>query len=242
MIRNKKTYGFTIAVKELRETVPNIFRYASAFKRMNNITSQGMWEMFVEKPKEEPKDKLPKDDPKYKKPLPQEILNSEPGTGALPEIDPENMEGENYNMCHFWSNFEIVNLAWYRSKEYNDFFEMMDRSGGFWMERVSTQLNMYNTELTHYSGEMHRSTRSLLASFLALRTSITSATLATDTLLFSTVLRTLPHDSSHAFRGLKRPRRMRRHERRKTITGPTQTHRKRTASAVAADVTLTLSM
>jgi mannosyltransferase len=137
MIRNKKTYGFTIAVKELRETVPNIFRYASAFKRMNNITSQGMWEMFVEKPKEEPKDKLPKDDPKYKKPLPQEILNSEPGTGALPEIDPENMEGENYNMCHFWSNFEIVNLAWYRSKEYNDFFDMMDRSGGFWMERVS---------------------------------------------------------------------------------------------------------
>jgi mannosyltransferase len=136
MIRNKKTYGFTIAVKELRETVPNIFRYASAFKRMNNITSQGMWEMFVEKPKEEPKDKLPKDDPKYKKPLPQEILNSEPGTGALPEIDPENMEGENYNMCHFWSNFEIVNLSWYRSKEYNDFFEMMDRSGGFWMERV----------------------------------------------------------------------------------------------------------
>ncbi|KAF3009768.1 alpha-1,2-mannosyltransferase (Kre5) [Curvularia kusanoi] len=135
MIRNNKTYGFTIAVKELRETVPNIFRYASAFKRMNNITSQGMWEMFVEKPKEEPKDKLPKDDPKYKKPLPQEILNSEPGTGALPDIDPENMEGENYNMCHFWSNFEIVNLAWYRSKEYNDFFEMMDRSGGFWMER-----------------------------------------------------------------------------------------------------------
>ncbi|KAF2628471.1 glycosyltransferase family 15 protein [Macroventuria anomochaeta] len=135
MIRNKKTYGFTIAVKELRETVPNIWRYASAFKRMNNITSQGMWEMFVEKPKEEPKDKLPKDDPKYKKPLPQEILRSEPGTGALPEIDPENMEGENYNMCHFWSNFEIVNLAWYRSKEYNDFFEMMDRSGGFWMER-----------------------------------------------------------------------------------------------------------
>ncbi|KAJ4325719.1 O-glycoside alpha-1,2-mannosyltransferase 4 [Neodidymelliopsis sp. IMI 364377] len=135
MIRNKKTYGFTIAVKELRETVPNIFRYASAYKRMNNITSQGMWEMFVEKPKEEPENQLPKDDPKYKKPLPQEILNSEPGNGALPEIDPENMEGETYNMCHFWSNFEIVNLNWYRSKEYNDFFEMMDRSGGFWMER-----------------------------------------------------------------------------------------------------------
>jgi hypothetical protein len=42
MIREKKTYGFTIAVKELKETVPNIFRYASAYKRMNNLTSKGL--------------------------------------------------------------------------------------------------------------------------------------------------------------------------------------------------------
>merc|ERR1712072_563374 len=62
MERNKKTYGFTIAVKEPKETVPNIFRYASAYKRMNNITSQGLWEMFVEKKKEpEKKKELPKD-------------------------------------------------------------------------------------------------------------------------------------------------------------------------------------
>ncbi|KAF2199554.1 glycosyl transferase [Delitschia confertaspora ATCC 74209] len=134
MERENKTYGFTIAVKELRETVPNIFRYASAYKRMNNLTSKGLWEMFTEKDEKKPTD-LPKDDPKYKKPLPEEILNSEPGAGSLPDIDPEAMEGEKYNMCHFWSNFEIARLDWFRSKEYNDFFEMMDRSGGFWMER-----------------------------------------------------------------------------------------------------------
>lgn len=139
MIREKKTYGFTIAVKELKETVPNIFRYASAYKRLNNLTSKGLWEMFIEKPEDkEPKDpKDPKDlkeEKKRKKPLPEEILNSEPGT--LPEVDPESMEGETYNMCHFWSNFEIASLDWLRSKEYNDFFDMMDRSGGFWMERV----------------------------------------------------------------------------------------------------------
>ncbi|KAF2817211.1 alpha-1,2-mannosyltransferase Kre5 [Mytilinidion resinicola] len=133
MEREKKTYGFTIAVKELKETVPNIFRYASAFKRNNNITSQGLWEMFTVKPDE--KKSLPKDDPKYKKPLPEEILNTEPGAGSLPEISLDAMEGEEYNMCHFWSNFEIARLDWFRSKEYNDFFEMMDRSGGFWMER-----------------------------------------------------------------------------------------------------------
>jgi mannosyltransferase len=137
MERHNKTYGFTIAVKELKETVPNIFRYASAYKRVHNVSSTGLWDMFVDKKSKEKKDKkLPKDDPKYKKPLPEEILKTEPGAGSLPEIDPDAMEGETYNMCHFWSNFEIARLDWFRSKEYNDFFDMMDRSGGFWMERV----------------------------------------------------------------------------------------------------------
>ena len=136
MERMNKTYGFTIAVKELKETVPNIFRYASAYMRLNNITSQGLWEMFVEKKEPEKKKDLPKDDPKYKKPLPEEIMKMEPNSGELPKIDPDSMEGETYNMCHFWSNFEIARLDWFRSKEYEDFFQMMDRSGGFWMERV----------------------------------------------------------------------------------------------------------
>lgn len=136
MQRNKKTYGFTIAVKELRETVPNIFRYASAYKRLNNITSKGLWEMFLEDPEAKLREQSPNLDWKHKsKRLPQEILNSDPEFRPPPEIDPQAMEGESYNMCHFWSNFEIARLDWFRSKEYQDFFEMMDRSGGFWMER-----------------------------------------------------------------------------------------------------------
>lgn len=131
MIEHNKTYGFTIAVKELRETVPNIFRYASAYKRLNNITSQGLWEMFVEpKPEKAKPADLPEDA------LPDEVTRNDPNRNTPIEIDPEAMEGEKYNMCHFWSNFEIARLSWFRSKEYNDFFEMMDRSGGFWMERV----------------------------------------------------------------------------------------------------------
>ena len=136
MERANKTYGFTIAVKELKETVPNIFRYASAYKRVNNLTSQGLWEMFAEPAPAAEDVSLPEDNPKHKKPLPEEILSSEPGQGGVPDIEPEAMEGETYNMCHFWSNFEIARLDWFRSKEYNDFFDMMDRSGGFWMERV----------------------------------------------------------------------------------------------------------
>lgn len=134
MIESNKTYGFTIAVKELKETVPNIFRYASAYKRLNNLTSQGLWEMFVEPQPEEPKD-IPEEDTKHS--IPEEILRGDPSRASLPDIDPEAMEGEKYNMCHFWSNFEIARLSWFRSKEYEDFFQMMDRSGGFWMERVS---------------------------------------------------------------------------------------------------------
>ncbi|EFX05194.1 alpha-mannosyltransferase [Grosmannia clavigera kw1407] len=134
MIESNKTYGFTIAVKELRETVPNMFRYASAYKRQKNLDSKGLWEMFVE-PQPEKEEPLAEDDPNYKLPLPEEILRTDPSRNSPPEIDPEGMEGEKYNMCHFWSNFEIARLSFFRSNEYEEFFQMMDRSGGFWMER-----------------------------------------------------------------------------------------------------------
>jgi mannosyltransferase len=130
MAKANKTYGFTIAVKELRETVPNIFRYAAAYKRKNNLKSKGLWEMFLE-----PKPETPPEEKQQDK-LPDEILQTDPGDNNLKDVDPEAMEGESYNMCHFWSNFEIARLDWFRSKEYEDFFTMMDRSGGFWNERV----------------------------------------------------------------------------------------------------------
>ena len=130
MIKNKKTYGFTVAVKELRETVPNIFRYASAFKRANNLTSQGLWEMFVEPPEVDEETIAAADAAAAAK-----GIHKAPSTNpSVPDL--EAMEGERYNMCNFWSNFEIASLDWFRSKEYNDFFDMMEYSGGFWMERV----------------------------------------------------------------------------------------------------------
>lgn len=43
--------------------------------------------------------------------------------------------GQSYNHCHFWSNFEIGNLDWLRSKAYLDFFETLDGDGGFFYER-----------------------------------------------------------------------------------------------------------
>ncbi|KAI9741434.1 MAG: alpha 1,2-mannosyltransferase 2.4.1 [Claussenomyces sp. TS43310] len=43
--------------------------------------------------------------------------------------------GENYNNCHMWSNFEIGNLDWLRSQAYTDYFDSLDRDGGFFYER-----------------------------------------------------------------------------------------------------------
>jgi len=134
MEQHNKTYGFVIAIKELVETVPNLFRYASAYKRQHNFKSKGLWEMFL------------KDQPSVESPKPIQSPESTPDgeksalpeKEEVPEVDPESMEGENYNMCHFWSNFEIARLDFFRSKEYEDFFTMMDRSGGFWAERVNS--------------------------------------------------------------------------------------------------------
>ncbi|KAF9174884.1 alpha 1,2-mannosyltransferase 2.4.1 [Mortierella sp. AD010] len=44
-------------------------------------------------------------------------------------------KGETYNNCHFWSNFEILDLSFFRSKAYTDFFNLLDQAGGFFYER-----------------------------------------------------------------------------------------------------------
>ncbi|KAJ2442867.1 hypothetical protein GGF42_006819 [Coemansia sp. RSA 2424] len=44
-------------------------------------------------------------------------------------------EAGGYNLCHFWSNFEIASLNWLRSPAYDEFFRALDHAGGFFMER-----------------------------------------------------------------------------------------------------------
>ncbi|KAI9773982.1 MAG: alpha 1,2-mannosyltransferase 2.4.1 [Geoglossum umbratile] len=46
-----------------------------------------------------------------------------------------NDNGETYNNCHFWSNFEIASLNWLRSPAYMDYFNSLDKDGGFFYER-----------------------------------------------------------------------------------------------------------
>ncbi|KAH8825655.1 glycosyltransferase family 15 protein [Flagelloscypha sp. PMI_526] len=46
-----------------------------------------------------------------------------------------NDEGETYNLCHFWSNFEIADADFWRSPAYTAFFEHLEAQGGFYYER-----------------------------------------------------------------------------------------------------------
>lgn len=43
--------------------------------------------------------------------------------------------GETYNLCHFWSNFEIGDLNFWRSDAYRAYFDYLDKTGGFFYER-----------------------------------------------------------------------------------------------------------
>lgn len=57
-------------------------------------------------------------------------------------INPNNLEKfittsimKHYNTCHFWTNFEITNMDWLRAEAYVNFFNYLDRAGGFYYER-----------------------------------------------------------------------------------------------------------
>ncbi|KAG0131301.1 glycolipid 2-alpha-mannosyltransferase-domain-containing protein [Tuber indicum] len=50
--------------------------------------------------------------------------------------DPDKgIQETDYNLCHFWSNFEIADLNFWRGEAYQKYFEFLDKKGGFYYER-----------------------------------------------------------------------------------------------------------
>lgn len=106
MRTNGKMYGFVITIYEYINTIPTLWKTAKEF--------------FNAHP-----DYLAKDN----------ALDFVTDRKVLRSFDLDLETTEEYNLCHFWSNFEIGNLNFFRSKEYIEFFEHLDRSGGFYYER-----------------------------------------------------------------------------------------------------------
>ncbi|CCH58987.1 hypothetical protein TBLA_0B01440 [Henningerozyma blattae CBS 6284] len=68
--------------------------------------------------------------------------------------------GKTYNLCHFWSNFEIASLKFLRSQAYRDYFDYLDHAGGFFYERwgdapvhsIAASLFLDRDEIHHFEG------------------------------------------------------------------------------------------
>jgi alpha 1,2-mannosyltransferase len=95
MEKNKKVYGFNVAIYEFRKTIETLWPTVKDFAT------------------------------KY----PHHISRN----NAMSFLSDNG--GKEYNLCHFWSNFEIASLDFFRSKAYQDYFEFLDKTGGFYYER-----------------------------------------------------------------------------------------------------------
>lgn len=49
--------------------------------------------------------------------------------------EQHNLLANGYSTCHFWSNFEVGDMDFWRSRPYEEYFQHLDRSGGFFYER-----------------------------------------------------------------------------------------------------------
>ncbi|PVG02219.1 putative mannosyltransferase [Serendipita vermifera] len=44
-------------------------------------------------------------------------------------------QGKTYSLCHFWSNFEIADMEFWRGDAYTEYFNWLEARGGFYYER-----------------------------------------------------------------------------------------------------------
>ena len=104
----KKKYGFVISLYEYRETIPSL------------------WDNVKRYIKQDQGETIHNGHNAYSFLTDKEEINAFPA--------PYEVDGE-YNLCHFWSNFEIGDLNFFRSERYIKFFDFLDQTGGFYYER-----------------------------------------------------------------------------------------------------------
>lgn len=143
MERHNKRYGYVIALWELGTTVPSLMGQLSKYKTDRRIHTTSLWTALMA--------------PSY---LPWPVRR------LLWWLPGRDQHGDLWNMCHFWSNFEIADMDFFRSPEYRDFFRSLDESGGFYYERwgdapvhsLAAALLMQPDQLHHFSdfGYIHK--------------------------------------------------------------------------------------
>ncbi|GAA5926499.1 hypothetical protein JCM10213_002369 [Rhodosporidiobolus nylandii] len=64
-----------------------------------------------------------------------EHIDPDNAIGFLVDDHSKGLQDGDWNMCHYWSNFEIGDMRFWRSKAYEDYFNFLDQKGGFFYER-----------------------------------------------------------------------------------------------------------
>lgn len=130
MRQNGKAYGFVISIPEYPETIPTLWNTSKAFFDQN------------------PEVLAPDNAAQF-------ILDKSHNRPDDIRIDSD----DDYNLCHFWSNFEIANLNFFRSEQYSRYFEHLDKAGGFFYERwgdapvhtIALAMMLNKSQIHHFS-------------------------------------------------------------------------------------------
>lgn len=107
-----KLYGFSIAMVEIKETIESLWDITRS-----HFENRPWWNFQNIRDGSD-----------------EAIPNTSLGFIEL-NADSKKKERGNYNFCHYWSNYEVGNLNFFRGEEYNLYFEALDRTGNFFYER-----------------------------------------------------------------------------------------------------------
>lgn len=165
MEKHNKKYGFNVILEELYYTVPSLFLETKAFIKNNNIQVKSAWEIMVKKYqtlsdktgfsyfiwrlfddlREQVERNLNLNRFLKKKNKTNEDLktvlafknlrNVFEDAYKLPTLLLDKVDDEEYNLCHFWSNFEIARTDLFISETYQKYFRHLEGVGGFYKER-----------------------------------------------------------------------------------------------------------
>ncbi|SCU87623.1 LADA_0E05160g1_1 [Lachancea dasiensis] len=126
----RKKYGFVISMYEYEDTIPTLWDAVEDFMADNS-------------------DVVDMTDNLY------QFITDDSVIGKDAPIIQSNSA---YNLCHFWSNFEVGDLSFFRSDEYLKYFEALDARGGFYYERwgdapvhsIAVALLLKPSEVIHF--------------------------------------------------------------------------------------------